>query len=84
MVESNLKEKINILIKKGMTNKFKKCHLIAIQEIAVSSTAMTHTYWTAPISEKVMALYYDLSVFKDVYQMTLRIFQVTTNFPRDA
>ena len=32
-----------------MTNKFKKCHLIAIQEIAVSSTAMTHTYWTAPI-----------------------------------
>ena len=49
-----------------MTNKFKKCHLITIQEIAVSkqgqqamplkqgrqamplSTAMTHTYWTAP------------------------------------
>ena len=30
-----------------------------------------------------MALYYDLSVFKDVYQMTLRIFQVTTNFPRE-
>ena len=25
-----------------------------------------------------MALYYDLPVFKDVYQMTLRIFQVTT------
>ena len=24
-------------------------YLIAIQEIAVSSTAMTHTYWTAPI-----------------------------------
>ena len=32
----------------GQSNKFKKCHLIAIQEIAVSSTAMTHTYWTAP------------------------------------
>ena len=31
-----------------MTNKFKKIHLTAIQEIAVSSTAMTHTYWTAP------------------------------------
>ena len=30
-----------------------------------------------------MALYYDLPVFKDVYQMTLRIFQVTTNFPRE-
>ena len=26
----------------------KKCHLIAIQEISVSTTAMTHTYWTAP------------------------------------
>ena len=67
-----------------MTNKFKKCHLIAIQEIAVSSTAMTHTYWTAPISEKFMVLYYDLPVFKDVYQMILRIFQVTTNFTGDA
>ena len=52
-----------------------KIHLVAIQEIAVSSTAMTHTYWSAPISKKVMALYYDLPVFKDVYQMTLRIFQ---------
>ena len=31
-----------------------------------------------------MALYYDLAVFKDVYQMTLRIFQVTTNFTGDA
>ncbi len=31
-----------------------------------------------------MALYYDLPVFKDVYQMTLRIFQVTTNFTGDA
>ena len=37
------------LKKTGMTNKFKKCHLIAIQEIAVLSTAMTHTYWTAPL-----------------------------------
>ena len=31
-----------------------------------------------------MALYYDLPVLKDVYQMTLRIFQVTTNFTGDA
>ena len=30
-----------------------------------------------------MALYYDLPVFKDVYQMTLRTFQVTTNFPQE-
>ena len=25
-----------------------KIHLIAIQEIAVSSTAMTHAYWSSP------------------------------------
>ena len=25
-----------------------KIHLFAIQEIAVSSTAMTHTYWSSP------------------------------------
>ena len=31
----------------------------------------------------VMALYYDLPVFKEVYQMTLKIFQFTSNFPRE-
>lgn len=33
-----------------ITQKFihKKWHLIAIQEISVSTTAMTHTYWKAP------------------------------------
>ena len=36
--------------KMELSNKFKKCHLIAMQEIAVSSTAMTHTYWSSPIS----------------------------------
>lgn len=30
-----------------------------------------------------MALYYDLPVFKDVYQMTKKIFEYTTNFPRE-
>lgn len=30
-----------------------------------------------------MALYYDLPVFKEVYQMTLKIFQYTSNFPRE-
>ena len=30
-----------------------------------------------------MALYYDLPVFKEVYQLTLRLFQLTTDFPRE-
>ena len=30
-----------------------------------------------------MALYYDLPVFKDVYKMTLRIFELTANFSRE-
>ncbi len=30
-----------------------------------------------------MALYYDLPVFKDVYKMTLRLFELTSNFPRE-
>ncbi|MBQ6781557.1 MAG: four helix bundle protein [Treponema sp.] len=30
-----------------------------------------------------MALYYDLPVFKDVYKLTLRLFEVTSNFPRE-
>ena len=30
-----------------------------------------------------MALYYDLPVFKDVYKMTLRIFELTSNFSRE-
>ncbi|MBQ3671912.1 MAG: four helix bundle protein [Treponema sp.] len=30
-----------------------------------------------------MALIYDLPVFNDVYQLALRLFQVTTNFPRE-
>ena len=30
-----------------------------------------------------MALYYDLPVFKDVYQLTLKLFAVTSNFPRE-
>ena len=50
---------------------------------SVRNDATQRTFWSAPISEKIMALYYDLPVFKDVYQMTLRIFQVTTNFPRE-
>lgn len=31
----------------------------------------------------VMALYYELPVFKDVYKMTLRIFELTANFSRE-
>ena len=31
----------------------------------------------------VMALYYKLPVFKDVYKMTLRIFELTANFSRE-
>src|SRR5574344_2655010 len=30
-----------------------------------------------------MALYYDLPVFKDVYHMTLRLFELTSNFSRE-
>jgi len=30
-----------------------------------------------------MALYYKLPVFKDVYKMTLRIFELTANFSRE-
>lgn len=30
-----------------------------------------------------MALYYNLPVFKDVYKLTLRIFQLTSNFARE-
>ena len=30
-----------------------------------------------------MALYYELPVFKDVYKMTLRIFELTANFSRE-
>lgn len=30
-----------------------------------------------------MALYYDLPVFKDVYQLILRIFDYTKDFPRE-
>ena len=31
----------------------------------------------------VKALYYELPVFKDVYKMTLRIFELTANFSRE-
>jgi hypothetical protein len=30
-----------------------------------------------------MALYYDLPVFKDVYQLILKIFDYTKDFPRE-
>ena len=30
-----------------------------------------------------MALYYDLKVFKDVYQLILKIFEYTKDFPRE-
>ena len=30
-----------------------------------------------------MALYYDLPVFKDSYRLTLKLFQLTSNFPRE-
>jgi hypothetical protein len=30
-----------------------------------------------------MALYYDLKVFKDVYQLILKVFEQTGNFPRE-
>lgn len=30
-----------------------------------------------------MALYYDLPVFKDTYALTLRLFELTQNFPRE-
>jgi hypothetical protein len=30
-----------------------------------------------------MALYYDLPVFKDVYRLTLRIFELTRHFSRE-
>ena len=52
---------------------------------SVRNDATQRTIWSAPLYRKnFMALYYDLPVFKDVYQMTLRIFQVTTNFTGDA
>jgi len=31
----------------------------------------------------IMALYYDLKVFKDVYQLILKIFEYTQGFPRE-
>lgn len=31
----------------------------------------------------LMALYYDLPVFKESYHLTLRLFQLTSNFPRE-
>lgn len=31
----------------------------------------------------IMALYYDLKVFKDVYQLILKIFESTKDFPRE-
>ena len=34
-------------------------------------------------TEKILALYYDLPVFKDVYKLTLRLFELTTYFPRE-
>ena len=38
----------------------------------------------APVSwEFLMALYYDLRVFQDVYKLILRIFEFTTDFPRE-
>jgi hypothetical protein len=30
-----------------------------------------------------MALYYDLPVFKEVYQLVLKIFEYTKDFPKD-
>jgi len=30
-----------------------------------------------------MALYYDLKVFQDVYQLILKIFEFTKDFPRE-
>ena len=30
-----------------------------------------------------MALYYDLPVFRDVYKLTLRVFALTSHFPRE-
>ena len=52
--------------------------------LSKDSMSYTHYFWDSPYIGKNMALYYDLPVFKDVYQMTLRIFQVTTNFTGDA
>ena len=53
-----------------MTNKFKKCHfldpkihLIAIQEIAVSSTAMTHTYWSFPFLIEITSFFGSITFF---------------------
>ena len=33
--------------------------------------------------EFFMALYYDLPVFNDTYQLTLRVFELTGHFPRE-
>lgn len=30
-----------------------------------------------------MALYYDLPVYRDTYQLILKIFEVTKDFPKD-
>ncbi|MFQ3170787.1 MAG: hypothetical protein ACI9DG_000811 [Oleispira sp.] len=30
-----------------------------------------------------MALYYDLPVYQDTYQLTLKIFEVTKDFPKE-
>lgn len=32
---------------------------------------------------KIMALYYDLPVFKETYALTLKLFELTQNFPRE-
>ena len=42
-----------------------------------------HLYLLGNPKILVMALYYDLPVFKDVYKMTLRIFELTSNFSRE-
>jgi len=34
-------------------------------------------------SRDLMALYYDLKVFKDVYQLILKVFEYTKDFPRE-
>ena len=57
--------------------------MVELVETTIFS-AMVITYWTALYQKIIIALYYDLPVFKDVYQMTLKIFQITTNFTGDA
>jgi hypothetical protein len=36
-----------------------------------------------PPQEFTLALYYDLPVFKDVYKLTLRVFELTQHFARE-